>query len=378
MASILLVIQFYKFKMLENHTIYSFFYFASFLLSCVVFVDVFIQIKRPLILKAYFLFLVFCVGTFSFLFWISYVNIYILLCFPILKFSIWASMTLILSQLYYSKDKSWIYYALGFAFVVLIYSNFNVYFYLKDNNYSASYFSQTAIEVFSKKVTYKVNLLPRLLLFTTFASVNLRLAYLIYSKTDNNNHYYQKIKKWTKAFFFSEFLAVAIFAVMNSNLFIYEIANVLLIIIGILILLIVLYRPRFINTQSVNLILTSNFRRDDAFILTDKNFYTPFFIGHYYLNEDATLEQFCSQNGIATNELLQDEILKKYNMTFSNLVNKNRVDYFIELVKSPKYSLYSIDALAKEAGFNSRHHLYKPFRKYHGGTPSDFISSINS
>ena len=65
-------------------------------------------------------------------------------------------------------------------------------------------------------------------------------------------------------------------------------------------------------------------------------------------------------------------------MTFSNLVNKSRVDYFIELVRSPKYTNYSIDALAKEAGFNSRHHLYKPFRKFHGGTPSDFISSINN
>lgn len=378
MTSNMLVIPIYNCQMLENHTIFSFFYFASFLLSCIVFVDVFIQIKRPLILKTYFLILVFLVGAFSFLFWISFVNIYILLCFPILKFSIWATMTLILSQLYFSKNKAWIYYALGFAFSVLIYSNFNVYFYLKDNNFSASYFSQNAIEVFSKKVTYKVNLLPRLLLFTTFATVNVRLAYLIYTKTDDSNHYYLKIKKWTKSFFFSEFLAVAIFAVMNSNLFIYEAANVLLIVIGNLILLIVLYRPRFINTQSVSLSLTSNFRRDDAFILTDQNFYTPFFIRHYYLKEDATLEQFCSQNGIATNELLQDEILKKYNMTFSNLVNKNRVDYFIELVKSPKYSLYSIDALAKEAGFNSRHHLYKPFRKYHGGTPSDFINSLNS
>jgi YesN/AraC family two-component response regulator len=65
-------------------------------------------------------------------------------------------------------------------------------------------------------------------------------------------------------------------------------------------------------------------------------------------------------------------------MTFSNLVNKNRVDYFVELVKSPKFKHYSIDALAQEAGFNSRNHLYKPFRKYHGGTPSDFINSINS
>ena len=53
-------------------------------------------------------------------------------------------------------------------------------------------------------------------------------------------------------------------------------------------------------------------------------------------------------------------------------------DDFIELVRSPKYNQYSIDALAKEAGFNSRHHLYKPFKKFHGGTPSDFISSVNS
>ncbi|MEN9350029.1 MAG: hypothetical protein RL372_1007 [Bacteroidota bacterium] len=378
MTGILLVIPIYRLQMIENHTIYSFFYFASFLLSCIVFVDVFIQIKRPLILKSYFLILVFCVGAFSFLFWISYVNIYILLCFPILKFSIWATMILILSQLYFSNNKSWIYYALGFAFSVLIYSNFNVYFYLKDNNYSSSYFSQTAVDVFSKKISYKVNLLPRILLFTTFATVNLRLAYLIYTKKDNNSHYYLKIKKWTNAFVFSEFLAVAIFAVMNSIIFFYEAANILLIIIGNLILLIVLYRPRFINTQSINLILTSNFRRDDSFVLTDSNFYTPFFIGHYYLNEDATLEQFCNQNGIPTNELLQDEILKKYNMTFSNLVNKNRVDYFVELVKSPKFKHYSIDALAQEAGFNSRNHLYKPFRKYHGGTPSDFINSINS
>jgi YesN/AraC family two-component response regulator len=62
----------------------------------------------------------------------------------------------------------------------------------------------------------------------------------------------------------------------------------------------------------------------------------------------------------------------------NEIINKNRVDYFIELVRSPKYNQYSIDALAKEAGFNSRHHLYKPFKKFHGGTPSDFISSVNS
>lgn len=364
--------------MVESNMIYSYFHFASFLLSCIVFVDVLIQIKRPLILKTYFLILVFSVGAFSFLFWIRYVNIYILLFFPILKFCIWSSMTLILSQLYFSKNKSWIYYALGVAFLVLIYSNFKAYYFLTDYNYSTLFFSQAAVDVFSQKVTYRVNLLPRFLLFLTFVTVNLRLAYLIFKKSDNNNHYYQKIKKWTNAFVFSEFIAVAIFAAMNAISFFYVVVNILLIVSGNLILLIILYRPRFINSQSLQLILSGNFKREEGFVLTDSNFYTPFFIGHYYLSEDATLEQFCIQNVISSNEQLQDQILKKYNMTFSNLVNKNRVDYFVELVRSPNYKHYSIDALAKESGFNSRNHLYKPFRKYHGGTPSDFIDSLNS
>jgi len=364
--------------MLESHTIYSFFNFAAFLLSIIVFIDVLLQIKRPLILKTYFLILVFCVGAYSFLLWLSYVNIYILLCFSILKFSIWASMTLILSHFYIAEKKSWVYWILCFASLVLLYNNTKMYFYLKGFNYSDTYFSSSAIDVFTQKVSFKVNLLPRILLLLIFTGINFRIAYLIYQKSDNTNHYYQRILNWTKMFVLLEVMAVILFSIMNSFLVSYVSGNIFLNTIAFLLLLLVLYRPRFINTQSIKLSLSNNFRREEAFSLTDANFYTPFFTNHYYLQEDATLEQFCFQNKIASNEHLQDQILLKYNITFSNLVNKNRVEYFIELVRSSKYSQYSIDALAKEAGFNSRHHLYKPFKKFHGGTPSEFISSINS
>jgi AraC-like DNA-binding protein len=253
-----------------------------------------------------------------------------------------------------------------------------MYFFLKDFNYSETNFGSSVIDVFTQKVSFKVNLLPRLLLLLTFTGINLRIAYLIYQKSEDTNHYYQRIRNWTKTFVFLELMAVVLFSIMNSFLISYDGGNIMLIIIGFMVLLIVLYRPRFINTQSIKLSLSSKFRRDESINLSDANFYTPFFTNHYYLQEDATLEQFCIQNGISSNEELQDQILKKYNMSFSNLVNKNRVDYFVELVRSPNYTHYSIDALAKEAGFNSRHHLYKPFRKFHGGTPSDFISSINN
>ena len=364
--------------MVESHTIYSFFNFAAFLLSIIVFMDVLLQVKRPLLLKTYFLVLVFSVGAYSFLLWLSFVNIYVLLCFPLFKFTIWASMTLILSHFYISDKKTWVYWILGFASLVLLYSNTKMYFYLKDFNYSETNFGSSVIDVFTQKVSFKVNLLPRFLLLLTFTGINLRIAYLIFQKSEDANHYYQRIRNWTKVFVLLEVMAVALFSIMNSFLISYVSGNIVLIAIAFLLLLLVLYRPRFINTQSIKIVLSNNFRRDESISLTDANFYTPFFTNHYYLQEDATLEQFCFQNAIASNEQLQDQILKKYNMTFSNLVNKNRVEYFIELVRSPKYSQYSIDALAKEAGFNSRHHLYKPFKKFHGGTPSDFISSVNS
>jgi len=34
--------------------------------------------------------------------------------------------------------------------------------------------------------------------------------------------------------------------------------------------------------------------------------------------------------------------------------------------------------LAKEVGFSSRQHLYKPFKKFHGGNPSDIVDAVVS
>jgi AraC-like DNA-binding protein len=287
-------------------------------------------------------------------------------------------MSLILSHLYVAKNKKWIYLSLAATLLMLIFSLYNVYIYSLGQDFSKDAYEQNAVAIFTQKFSFKVNLIPRIAIVTIFTYINMRLIYLIFNKSDASNIYYDKIKNWTRAFMILEFVSVTVFGIMNSLLVSYSFGSVMLILMAVLMLLIVLYRPRFINTQSLKLSLSHNFRRNDSFVLTDANFYTPFFTRHYYLQEDATLEQFCIQNEISSNEQLQDQILKKYNMTFSNLVNKNRVEYFIELVRSPKYNQYSIDALAKEAGFNSRHHLYKPFKKFHGGTPSDFISSINN
>ena len=47
-----------------------------------------------------------------------------------------------------------------------------MYFYLKGFNYSDTYFSGSAIDVFTQKVSFKVILLPRLLLLLIFTGIN--------------------------------------------------------------------------------------------------------------------------------------------------------------------------------------------------------------
>ncbi len=359
-------------------SIYSYLFFSMVVFAIIVFLDVLFTVKRPIILKIFFLLLTSSVGLFSFLIWLNHLNEYILLFFPALKFLIWSSMALILSHLYVGKDKRWIYLLLAGAAMVLTISIYRVYVYVVTPEFISKVSTMDPVMMFTQKFSFKVNLIPRLILLALFTTINMRIIYLIFKKSSEGNYYYDKVKTWTKAFVALEFFSISVFGIMNSVLVSFEFGNAMLVVLGYLILFIVFYRPRFINKQTVKLAISSSFIKEKNNTISDANFYTPFFIKQYYLNEDATLEQFCTQNGIEYNDSLQDHCIKKYNMSFSNLVNKSRVDYFIELVKSPKFKHYSIDALAKEAGFNSRHHLYKPFKKFHGGTPSDFINSINN
>jgi YesN/AraC family two-component response regulator len=94
----------------------------------------------------------------------------------------------------------------------------------------------------------------------------------------------------------------------------------------------------------------------------------------YYAQKEASLEGLALLLKVGSSKLSQF-IAKKYDMSFSDLVNKNRVNYFFEIVQNPNYQNFTIDALAREVGFSSRQHLTKPFKKFHGGNPSDLLAS---
>jgi AraC-like DNA-binding protein len=61
---------------------------------------------------------------------------------------------------------------------------------------------------------------------------------------------------------------------------------------------------------------------------------------------------------------------------FKELINRNRIIVFQELVVAGKSKSYNLDGLAVQCGFSSRFHLFANFKKYHGGSPSDYIKAF--
>ena len=77
--------------------------------------------------------------------------------------------------------------------------------------------------------------------------------------------------------------------------------------------------------------------------------------------------------------LLSAFINQEYGKNFNELVNEYRVDYFVELIKQPNAnSQYKLEALGKEAGFNTRASFIRAVKKKTGLTPSDFVTKNNS
>ena len=199
--------------------------------------------------------------------------------------------------------------------------------------------------------------------------------YVIYKKLNLNNIYYEKIRKWTSFIFIlgcSVFLMnIAISFIIPSEIWV----NSLTIYILFYILLLVLKRPGFLNHSAIKIAFGQKFNQDA--IVDEMNFIAVFFKNRYYTNPEASLGNLSKILKANAGEL-SAFVNSEYQMTFNELVNKNRIAYFLEVVQDKAYQNFTIDALAKIVGFSSRQHLQKPFKKFHGGSPSDIIDSINS
>lgn len=223
----------------------------------------------------------------------------------------------------------------------------------------------------------QINPVLRLIRFSLILAVGFHLIYfwyVIYKRLNLNNLYFEKIKNWSTS------LLILTFCVLTGNLAIAFVqdqdrlfwANILSLFIGYYLLLMILKRPNFLNTSAKKIAFGHKFNLEEEVEIDEITFLKIFHEQKFFANKEASMEGLGNKLGVNTSAL-SAFIQKKYDMSFSDLVNKNRVNYFFEIVQDPAYQNFTIDALAREVGFSSRQHLNKPFKKFHGGNPSDLL-----
>ena len=136
-----------------------------------------------------------------------------------------------------------------------------------------------------------------------------------------------------------------------------------------------LFRPKFLNSANLKVSLSDVFNKTANLEFPNELFADIFVNKLFYLDSEASLENLAKALKINSDDLYRF-IYDNYKSSFTDLVNQHSVSYFIDLVKSGKNANYTVDVLAQKSGFSSRHHMFKPFRKFHGGNPSEFIRSV--
>ena len=209
-----------------------------------------------------------------------------------------------------------------------------------------------------------------------FILFNLFCLYYIYNilfKFSFKNIYFKRVQVWT----FSFFMVIVTQLVIIVFTMIFKIPSdfksYITTVYALALLLTILYRPSFINKNGSKISFGFLFNRNDfSSDIKEVDFNFHFYTNLYYKNKTADITEFSNIMGVSK-DIMFNYIYFTYSMSFDELVNKSRVEYFVEIIKESKYKNYTVEALAMEVGFNSRQRFYQPFKKYHGGNPSDLI-----
>ncbi len=343
-------------------------YFFIFLFSVIVFLDVLIRFKSPIRLKIFFSVFVFAILVASFILFIRTDQHQFVLIRMICPMLIGTSMVQIFTNLYFIQHKRIANIYLISAYAIYLY----LIFYVEIVGYDT---------VFTKSNGTALPKYLDIIIDIDFIFFNLFCLYYIYNilfKFSFKNVYFKKIQIWTFCFFmviFTQLVFIVLAAIFKIP---GEFNTFLPIVMSLTLLLIILYRPSFINKNGSKISFGYLFARaqfDTDINEVDFNFH--FFTNLYYKSKTADIVEFSNIMGVSK-DIMFKYIYFKYSLSFDELVNKSRVEYFVEIIKLPKFKDYTIEALALEVGFGSRQRFYQPFKKYHGGNPSDLIDVITS
>jgi AraC-like DNA-binding protein len=230
-------------------------------------------------------------------------------------------------------------------------------------------------------INVKLNFLQLFNIFIINSSLIASMFYNIFKihkQLDKKNLYHLKIKNWS-LFLLIIVISMVLWLITAFILEKYHIANlksdtrVLNSMVYSLLLVFVLFRPRFIDEADFSY-TTSKFSPQRS-IVNPQDFDFLFYFNHYYLFLDANIDDFALKLNHSKAEVL-DFLKIQTTDSFTDLINRNRIKYFTDLLRSKKQDSFTIEALSEMSGFKSRKTMYNTFNKYHNMTPSEFINKF--
>lgn len=348
-------------------------FFSIFIFSLIVFVDLLVKFKRPLILKIHLILLTIASGANALLFTLDIKTSVFVMISSLCKSFITFGFINIFTILYFPKLQKWVN---GLGLLLFIYYLLLLQYVITNAALIDDISQKSLMILVVSKIKFPLYLnFFRIFISFAFLSVMIYTSMSIALRKEYENIYFDKIKIWSKLFAsFALFVIILFFPLAFITL--PQIVAYIISLIGFsLPVIFVFYRPSFLNRSALKISFGDSFKRDSEYAISELEFINEFYTKLYFAQNDASLDNLAKLLNISSNDLYKF-IYYKYSMTFNDLVNKNRVDYFIDIIHNPKYLNFTIDALAKEAGFSSRQHLYKPFKKFHGGNPSDIMDAI--
>ena len=211
-------------------------------------------------------------------------------------------------------------------------------------------------------------------LIMLFMGLNL---FKIIKRTDLNNLYQRKIRTWA-ILLFMLFILMLLSTIVTFALYLSQItlnkfdSRIIFISYRFILFLFIFLRPKFLDDIGLRYTKISPFVKGQISI---QNFEFLFYHNHYFLRPDANLEDFALNLNHTKTEVL-DFVKNQTNDSFIELVNKNRITYFKNLLKTKQHESFTIEALSEMSGFNNRQSMYNSFKKYEGCSPSEYINNI--
>jgi AraC-like DNA-binding protein len=344
------------------------FSFSLILLSLIVVFEIIINFKKPFTFKLIFVLVILCIGirsggvfyaqNFQYNKWVFELPSTIMLGLSLSFFSI----------IYESKTKVYIIFLA--LLMVLIHIGILSYFTFINPVKNGIYLKDLP------EVGFYINSL-KIFFGSIIIIINGWLCYNIYSKFQNDNLYFAKLRVWSLIMLTILFLLCINNFFKNSQPSFSYFFEFITLIGHFSILLTFLFRPVFLNRTNLRISLGSLFTNKSINNIDDAKFMELFFNNLYFLSNESSVEDLRKKLN-ATADELTNYVYIKYGLSVNDFINKNRINYFTHLINTGKFEKYTIDALAQKAGFNSRFHLYKSFKKFHGGTPSEYLKSVHT